>query len=378
MKEQFCVFLENNLEVFLSKWNEIVVISESDMYKDKVYENGRSMVYLVLSYIRGEMSEQQIEKLADQVALELLQANVNIGEFVYNVNLGRSELLRHLSEIEASIEDLQPIIVKINKCFDLFLFFAIRKYTELKNKELEEKNLFINQTHKDRLTILGQMSASFVHEFRNPLTAVMGFTKLLKEKYPELEYIDIIANELEQLNYRITQFLLVSKKEVVTKSKEKFSIQDLIQEILDFIYPSIVNGQVHVHADIDPALWLYGYRDEIRQVIINIILNSIDALENRRGNRKLSVCCKVSNGQLQMCISNNGPAIPARLKQAIFEPFVTTKELGTGIGLYVCKQIIEKHGGWIHCDSSEDITTFSIVFDNHDSTIEAESPVQVV
>src|SRR5690606_27861785 len=116
------------------------------------------------------------------------------------------------------------------------------KYTELKNKELQEKNVFLNEAHKDRLSLLGQMSSSFVHEFRNPLTSVIGFIKLLKADHPHLKYLDIISHELDQLKFRITQFLHTSKVELPEKRKQQVALISLFDDILDFVYPSIVDG----------------------------------------------------------------------------------------------------------------------------------------
>jgi signal transduction histidine kinase len=131
--------------------------------------------------------------------------------------------------------------------FDRFCYYAVTRYTEIKNQEIQEKNLFITQTHKDRLAILGQMSSSFVHEFRNPLTSVIGFIKLLKDEYSTLKYLDIIDHELEQLKFRITQFLHTSKVDVAEKIIEEVDIRNLLEEVLNFLYPSIVDGDVNVY-----------------------------------------------------------------------------------------------------------------------------------
>ncbi len=78
------------------------------------------------------------------------------------------------------VRELKPIMAQIHTCFDKLIYYTVLKYSEIISRNLEEKQQYINETHKERLTILGQMSASFVHEFRNPLTSIMGFVKLLK------------------------------------------------------------------------------------------------------------------------------------------------------------------------------------------------------
>jgi signal transduction histidine kinase len=91
-------------------------------------------------------------------------------------------------------------------------------------------------------------------------------------------------------------------------------------------------------------------------------MNSIDALQTLSGKRKIIIDVSQAKDDIHILIQNNGPMIPADKLQTIFEPFVTTKQLGTGIGLFVCKQIVEKHNGSVQCESTEDWTKFIIVF----------------
>lgn len=207
---------------------------------------------------------------------------------------------------------------------------------------------------------MGQMSSSFVHEFRNPLTSVIGFIKLLKADHPELKYLDIIDHELDQLKFRITQFLHTSKVELPEKRKQKVNLNLLFDEILNFLYPSIVDGDVEVGTHFEHQIQVIANRDELKQVFLNILHNSIDAVKARDRPRKINIYGAIDESKVVVHISNNGPMIPARIRKIIFEPFYTTKELGTGIGLFVCKKIIEIHGGTIECSSDHQLTTFSI------------------
>ncbi len=263
---------------------------------------------------------------------------MNIGEFVYNTNLGRRLVVKYALQSTLSMEELRPLIDEINLLFDQFLFYAVTKYAELKEAELREKNLFITQSHKDRLTLLGQMSSSFVHEFRNPLTAIMGFIQLLKFEHPDLPYLGIIDHELQQLKFRISQFLHASRKEIIESEKETFSLLRLFEEIIEFLYASIVDGDVEVSMDIDKSIHIFAYKDQLRQVFINILLNSIEAVKEKDKPRCIYIDAFRQNESVYIKITNNGPAIPEELVQTIFEPFFTTKKLGTGIGLYICKK----------------------------------------
>jgi signal transduction histidine kinase len=364
--ESLITYMDENLPTYLQDWHQKVVISKHDIHKDKVIENALQMVELVKLSLRCQLSPEKIEQLAHEVAVQRLEAKINIGEFVYNVNLGRSEIVRFVTGSRISIEQLQPVIETINSLFDEFLYHAVKKYTQLKDAEIQEKTMFIDQSHKERLTILGQMSSSFVHEFRNPLTAVMGFVKLMQQENSRMKYIDIISHELTQLNFRISQFLHASRKGVQEREAEDFALEDLFTDILDFMYPSLVDADVNVVPRIDPTITLLAHKDELKQVLLNLIMNSIDALRQKKQDRRIMIYSKIeSDSNVHITISNNGPAIPPETIKTIFEPFFTTKELGTGIGLFVCKKIIEKHNGTISCTSSDEVTTFSIVLPLH-------------
>ncbi|WP_245802012.1 histidine kinase N-terminal domain-containing protein [Fictibacillus arsenicus] len=364
--ESLITYMDENLPNYLNDWHKKVVISNHDIHKDKVIENALHMVELVKLSLRGQLSPEKIKQLAHEVAVQRLEAKINIGEFVYNVNLGRSEIVRFVTGSGISIQQLQPVIETINSLFDEFLYHAVKKYTQLKDAEIQEKTHFIDQSHKERLTILGQMSSSFVHEFRNPLTAVMGFVKLMQQENPRMKYIDIISHELTQLNFRISQFLHASRKGVQERDAEEFVLEDLFSDILDFMYPSLVDADVNVVPRIDPTITLWAHKDELKQVLLNLIMNSIDALRQKKQERRIFIHSKAeSDSNVHITISNNGPVIPPETIKTIFEPFFTTKELGTGIGLFVCKKIIEKHKGTISCTSSDEVTTFSILLPIH-------------
>ena len=173
----------------LREWENSIIISKGDPFKDKIRDNGIALLNVVLNM--HLMSEQElldiIQKHALKVSEERALANINIGEFVYNVNHGRTVLYSYLSTAGLQWDDLQESINKINFCFDKFLYYAVSHYTEAKDKIIEEKTMFIDSTHQDRLTLLGQMTSSFIHEFRNPLTSIQGFIQLLKADYPEMK-----------------------------------------------------------------------------------------------------------------------------------------------------------------------------------------------
>jgi signal transduction histidine kinase len=363
-KAHIMFFLQKHRNDLLQEWYKSVIISDLDPYKAEVKENGAEFFDVIINSFNYSNTEllKIIHKIAIQIADERVKADINMGEFVYNVNLGRSIFLSYLSKVGLEWDALQDTINKINCIFDKFLYYAISHYAESQNKIIEEKTKFIDSTHQDRLTLLGQMTSSFIHEFRNPLTSIYGFIQLLKADHPDMKYLDIISSELDQLNFRISQFLLLSKKELIGKEKMFFGLHQLIEEVLNFLYPSILDGKVKIIKELCEDTSLYGYADEIRQVLINIIFNAIDELGHHPNLNPIVEIKSYRENEtfIYIDIANNGPMIPEELRKTIFEPFFTTKKLGTGLGLFVCKEIIEKHKGELTCDSNPKKTTFTI------------------
>ncbi|WP_313799160.1 histidine kinase N-terminal domain-containing protein [Cytobacillus sp.] len=363
MSETVVEFLQKEKIQLLNEWRENILVSPEDPYKDRMEENGEVIFYLVIQCLtrKKEKLEGVIRKFSISIADQRVKAGMNIGEFVHNVNLGRSIIQKYLKKMGMSWQELQAYSERIHDCLDQFLYYSVTYYSDAKNQIIEEKTKFIDTSHKDRLTLLGQMTSSFIHEFRNPLTSVQGFIQLLKSENPNMKYLDIISIELEQLNFRISQFLLLSKKELIGKEKTAFSLNELIEEVLIFLYPSILDGKVKIQKNLEENINLFGYADEIRQVLINIIFNAIDVLNPNTKHPLIDIkSYSLENKWIKLEIANNGPMIPEHLVQSIFEPFVTTKKLGTGLGLFVCREIIEKHKGRLTCETQADLTVFTI------------------
>lgn len=363
-------FVENITSFLLEKeseilhiWLDAANISPRDPFYEEVLQNGRQTVRLVHNYLRNP-SEDQIILLTKKIAQERIEANVNIGEFVYNINLGRKILndlfaLSHLNK-----DDSIKAILAVNQIFDHYLYYAVKEYTEIKDRIITRKNQFIEEMHHDRLHVLGQIAASFAHEFRNPLTSIKGFLKLLQEEVYEKHsvYFSIMNQEMDSLEEKITQFLFLSKKKVLDDQMEQVNVSDVVKNMVTFMYPRFVDENIIAQSNIEPDCFISGVQAQLKQVFLNILSNAVDELSEVTFQREIKVVVKKNDERVNVDIINNGPEIPEHLLENIFEPFITTKELGVGLGLSVCKQIIEKHNGTISVTSNKNWTTFSLQF----------------
>ncbi len=204
------------------------------------------------------------------------------------------------------------------------------------------------------------LTSSFIHEFRNPLTVIQGFVQLLRSGYPDLPYLDIILKELDGLKKQTTQFLLLPNHEIMENEKSVINIKSLFEQIDIIILPRILEFKVQLMKEIHEDLFINGYRQELIQVLINLLFNAMEAMVDQVGVSKINIYGYSKEGFTIIEIANCGPKIPETMVNEIFEPFITTKSSGTGLGLYISKKIIEKHHGELFCTSNDENTVFTI------------------
>lgn len=347
----------------LTEWLNFAHIQDDDLYYEEIVKNGQQTIRLIIKYIQ-QPNNDFIVRLTKKIAAERIAADVNIGEFVYNINFGRSIVNKVIANSTLQEEDKMNGILVVDHLFDTYLYNAVKEYTSLKDEIIQKKNRFIQEMHNDRLTILGQIAASFAHEFRNPLTSIKGFIKLLEEKYAKENennlYFEIINDEMDSLEDKVSQFLYLSKMKGLDDQMEKFNLSLVVERMIDFMYPRFLDVSIEVEKDIQKDCIVFGVEEQIKQVILNILNNAVEELSFIKYNRSISICLKKRGENLHLTISNNGPVIPKHFLEDIFQPFVTTKKLGVGLGLSVCKQIILKHHGEINVQSNDHQTTFEV------------------
>ncbi|MEK4667989.1 ATP-binding protein [Niallia sp. FSL R7-0271] len=210
----------------------------------------------------------------------------------------------------------------------------------------------------EKLEIAGQLAASIAHEIRNPLTAIKGFMKLaeqgslnIKDVYPIL---DAEINRIET----ISSELLLLGKPVSTEIKV-MDLSKLLYDICTFMQSQANMENVMLHFEImDKPLFCRCNGDQVKQVFMNIIKNAIEAVPH---GGKIMVYAKEADGHALFEIIDNGVGIPEDIQDRLGEPFYTTKEKGTGLGLMVCYNIIEQHNGHIRFHSVKGVgTTFTV------------------
>jgi two-component system NtrC family sensor kinase len=232
--------------------------------------------------------------------------------------------------------------------------------------ELDRQNRSLEHTVRERteqllqsekVATMGSLLAGVAHELNNPLAVVLGQCHLLREKAEDprtaarAEKISAAADRCRRI---VKNFLSLARRQA--KERGVVSLNQVVHEAVELLAYELRTDDVDVTlalAEELPELWADGH--QLHQVLVNIVANAHQAMRRQSGPRQISITTRSDprDHKVQLAITDSGPGIPAEIRAKIFEPFFTTKPPGegTGLGLSLCRGIIEEHGGAITVES---------------------------
>jgi len=287
-----------------------------------------------------------------------------------------SYLYPALQEYEITTESYGLLAIRI-----LFFFLAamvvnrfvvenrrqIKRYQELAetlaetNKRLEQAQAEAQRS--ERLAALGQMSAGLAHEIRNPLGVIKGSAEMLHQKLGESnplasELAGYISSETNRLSALVTRFLDFARPLHAELSPQK--VTTVLERALNDVSLAERNTLVRVERHYQDNLPLIPLDEGLcEQAFVNLIQNAYDAMRTSGGTLRVTAT-KTNSGEregMEVRIDDTGPGIPVELREQIFNPFVTTKKTGVGLGLSIVSRIIDGHHGTIRVESGKDGTS---------------------
>jgi two-component system, NtrC family, sensor kinase len=239
----------------------------------------------------------------------------------------------------------------------------------IENAQLYEnlKNTKKVMLRADRLASLGTLAAGLAHEIKNPLVAIKTFTQLLPERFDDEEFrnyfTNVAAGEIDRISTLVTELLEFSRPSGPFFQQE--NLNDVLDKMITLIKTEAKQKEVTIEtalADDLPTITID--KEQIKQVIINILLNAIQATPEKGSILVATRKIAKSNGSpgfVQVEISDTGIGIPEQELDKIFTPFFTTRAKGSGLGLAISHQIIQEHEGNIDVRSAvQKGTTFTI------------------
>jgi len=209
--------------------------------------------------------------------------------------------------------------------------------------------------HLSRVAMLGELSGSLAHELNQPLAAILSNAqaaqRFLARNPGDLGEVRAILQDIVDDDKRAGEVIrrlraLLRKEEV---EHHALDVNDVVLEVLRLMRGDLVNRNVSVSTQLAAALpAVTGDRVQLQQVLINLVINGCDALEGEGAReRQISVRTRVAGDQVEVSVADSGKGIAADSLERVFQPFVTTKVHGMGLGLAVCRTIVTAHAGRI-------------------------------
>jgi two-component system sensor kinase FixL len=206
--------------------------------------------------------------------------------------------------------------------------------------------------HVSRLTSMGQLSSALAHELNQPLTATTNYlntarTLIQNTSDPRIAKADQAlekgAAQIQragQIIRRLREF--VEKRKV---SRALADVNEVVQEAITLGLVASSDVNVRLRADLAPDLpRILMDRVQIQQVLVNLIRNAVEAMQGSK-RKEMAIATSANDGYVRVAVADTGPGVSPELAERLFQPFVTTKSTGMGIGLMICRSIVEAHGG---------------------------------
>lgn len=241
----------------------------------------------------------------------------------------------------------------------------VKTGTNLHKAELKISELINHLAHASRISVMGEMAANMAHEINQPLTAISSYAQACKRLLAnDPSQIDQVSSTLDKVSaqaQRATEIIQSMRNWVRNKDVVRVSMDcnKLLMEVVDIANIEARSKNIELKLKLAPEpVTVMCEPIQIQQVALNLIKNSIDAVSEGSStalNENLTITIQskhLDDETIQILVSDHGPGISDKVADHLFDPFITTKESGMGLGLSICKTIIRIHGGELYFQSN--------------------------
>jgi signal transduction histidine kinase len=260
------------------------------------------------------------------------------------------------------IEASNKTYKELDKIIDFFKIFSniLIPMIICERVQLESNKNYYKIYKMDRLAMVGELAASAAHEIKNPLAGISTFLKYFTElkdfkKKNIIDELEVMKQSVQRIDDIVKSLLSFSRYK--KKKISKLSLSELLESSLHSIALK-VPANIEIRNKVDEDLMIETDYQQLQQVLINILFNAIEAIDKREGEIVIRTYVSgrdqlPSEELFNVSIKDNGPGLQESFKEKLFQPFQTTKEEGTGLGLYTCYGLMKSLGGCININSDE-------------------------
>lgn len=322
---------QTNYAVLLFDSGEVFVSGDIEFSKDRTG-------YAALCR-NGWSTPESLQRLRPEPGL------VDLRQFLSEYNLGVVVTAPHGSPTPSL---LLALGVKINhRPFTYPEVQQVQQMAEFLDNILARSRLSLQARQSEQLATIGLIGASLAHEIRNPLVSIKTFSHLLPSRFDDPEFrrrfAVLIPAEVDRIDSLTQQLLDLSNPR--RHQMELVSLHGIVRETTDLMLTRANEAQTTLATELNAAAdTIRADAGAIRQVLINLLINSFQAMDGQETPRRVLIRSRNSpNGSVVLEVSDNGPGIPPEQRSRLFHPFVSTKTKGMGLGLAVCADILHEH-----------------------------------
>ncbi|WP_028575150.1 two-component system sensor histidine kinase NtrB [Desulfonatronovibrio hydrogenovorans] len=291
------------------------------------------------------MDQAGIITAANPAAREILGSGAEmVGEKLSTVMAPGLEINPGIGWIQADLDDksLEILVLPIKEEQQSLVLLRDRTRMKELEKDLERSR---------DLATLGRFAAGLAHEIRNPLSSLKGFAQYFLQKFkkddPAHSYAQTMVRESDRLNRVVSDLLYLARPRPVDPSM--LHTAEVFEEVGGLLRSDLAAKGCRLETRPEAPM-VFADRDLLKQALINLVLNSLSALDGQAG--LITLKARQSGNMVEISVSDNGPGMDAETRNRAMEPFFSTRTNGTGLGLAIVERIVRDHGGSIRIDSS--------------------------
>jgi PAS domain S-box-containing protein len=341
-------------KAFQASPDAILILRQADFRIIEVNQRWESM----FGYSRAEAVGHTADDLRlivneeeRQQARSQLKVRGFVAEFEISLRTKSGDVLRALLVGESLEMGGEPCYIAI-----------LRDITERKRAESIFREQQRELAHLGRVAALGELSGTLAHELNQPLAAILtnvnAARRLLTADPPDLGELRAILEDIAADDRRAGEVIsrlrgMLRKGELQLRT---VNLEEVIDDVRGLLHSDLIQRRVSVSSHVEPGLPpVLGDPIQLEQVLLNLMLNACDAMAgNSPEERAITLSARLGNGAVLLSVKDQGSGIPETRLDEVFQPFVTTKENGLGLGLAICRSIISAHGGWMWAVNNEE------------------------